>query len=104
MIFFLTDPVIACKPRVRLAVALSTAESEFLVASDTGRLGIFIRTMLNELLQHQHAATTVYEENYACRMVAYSTAPTCQMRHIDIHDFALQDWTEQIVIALTACA
>jgi hypothetical protein len=83
---------------------LSTAESELLAASDTGRLGFFIRAMLNELLQHQHAATSVYEDNDACQMVTDSTAPTRQMRHITIHDFALQDWTERTLIELTACA
>jgi hypothetical protein len=37
-------------------------------------------------------------------MVAYSTAPTHQMRHIVICDFALQDWTERNFITLTMCA
>jgi hypothetical protein len=36
-------------------------------------------------------------------MVADSTAPTHQMRHMFIRDFALQDWTEQNLIGLTAC-
>jgi hypothetical protein len=43
-------------------------------------------------------------DNYACRMVDDSTEPTCQMRHIAIRDFALQDWTERNLISLTACA
>jgi hypothetical protein len=104
MVFFLTGAVVAWKTRVQPTVALSTAESEFLAASDTGRLGLFIRAVLAKLLQPQHAATTVYEENDACRMVANSTAPTHQMRHIAIRDFALQDWTERNLIALTSCA
>jgi hypothetical protein len=37
-------------------------------------------------------------------MVANSTAPTLQIRHIAICDFALQDWTERNLIALTARA
>jgi hypothetical protein len=101
MVFLLAGAVIAWKTRVQPTVALSTAYSEFLAASDTGCLGLFIRAVLNELLQHQHAATTVYEDNDACRMAADETAPTRQMRHIAIHDFALQDWTERNLIALT---
>jgi hypothetical protein len=104
MFFFLAGVVVAWKTHVQPTVALSTAKSEFLAASDTGRLGLFIRAVLAELLQPQHTATTVYEDNDACRMVANSTAPTRQMRHIAIRDFALQDWTEQNLIALTACA
>jgi hypothetical protein len=104
MVFFLAGAVVAWKTRVQPTVALSTAESEFLAASDTGRLGFFIRAVLAELLQPQHAAMTVYEDNDAYRMFSNSTAPTRQMRNIDIHDFALQDWTERDLIALTACA
>jgi hypothetical protein len=104
MAFFLAGAVGVWKTRVQPTVALSTAESEFLAASDTGRLGLFIRAGLAKLLQPQHAATTVYEDNDACRMVAHSTAPTRQMRHITIHDFALQDWTERNLISLAACA
>jgi hypothetical protein len=37
-------------------------------------------------------------------MVADSTAPTLQMRHIKIRDLALQDWTERNLIDLTARA
>jgi hypothetical protein len=83
---------------------LGTAESEFLAASDTGRPGIFIHAVLDKLHQHQHATTNVYEDNDACRMVADSKAPTHQMRHIEIRDFALQDWTERNIIALKVCA
>jgi hypothetical protein len=104
VVFFLAGAVVAWKARVQPTVALSTAESEFLAESDTGRLGLFIRAVLSELLQPQNAATTVYEDNYACRMVANSTAPTRQMRHIAINDFALQDWTERNLISLTVCA
>jgi hypothetical protein len=103
MVFFLAGAVVAWKTRVQPTVALSNAESEFLAASDTSRLGLFIRAVLTELLQPQHAAMTVYEDNDACRMVADSTSPTCQMRHIVIRDFVLQDWTERNLISLTAC-
>jgi hypothetical protein len=93
MVFFLVGAVVAWKMRFQPKVALSTAESEFLVASDTGRLGLFIRAVLDELLQHHITATTVYEDNAARQMVADSTAPTRQMHHIAIPNFALQDWT-----------
>jgi hypothetical protein len=93
MVFFLAGVVVAWKTRVQPTVSLSTAESELLAASDTGCLGIFIHVVLDELLQYQRAAMTIYEVNDACQMVAYSTAPTCQVHHIAILDFALQNWT-----------
>jgi hypothetical protein len=104
MVFFLAGASVTWKARVQPTVALSTTESEFLAASDTCRLGLFIRAVLAKILQPQHTATTVYEDNDACQMVADSTAPTRQMRHISIRVFALQDWTERNLISLTACA
>jgi hypothetical protein len=65
---------------------------------------MFIHAVLDELLQHQCAANTVYEENYARRSIADSAAPTRQMHHITIRDFALQDWTARNLIALAVCA
>jgi hypothetical protein len=47
MVFFLAGAVSARQTRVQPTVALSTAESEFLAAGDTGRLGLFICVMLN---------------------------------------------------------
>jgi hypothetical protein len=66
MVFFIAGSVVALKTRLQPTVALSTAKLEFLAASDTGRLGLFIHTQLTELLQPQHAATAVYEDNDAC--------------------------------------
>jgi hypothetical protein len=42
MVFFLAGAVVAWKTRVQPTVALSTAESEFLAASNRGKLGLFI--------------------------------------------------------------
>jgi hypothetical protein len=76
MVFFLAGAVVAWKTYLQPTLALSTAESEFLAASNTGRLGLFILAVLGELLQHQCEATTLYKDNDACRMIADSTAPT----------------------------
>jgi hypothetical protein len=76
MVLFLFGAVVEWKTRVQPKVELSTAESEFLAASDTGQLGIFICDVLDELLQHQRVATTVYEDNEVCRMGTNLIAPT----------------------------
>jgi hypothetical protein len=46
MVFFLGGAVIAWKTRVQPTVSLSTAEPEFLAASDSGRLALFIRAIM----------------------------------------------------------
>jgi hypothetical protein len=103
MAFFLGGEVIAWKTRVQPTVSLSTAESEFLAASDSGRLALFIRAVMTELGQSQLAATTIYEDNDACIKLAGSAAPTRQMRHIAIRDFTLQDWTDCDLVTLVSC-
>jgi hypothetical protein len=103
MVFFLGGAVIAWKTRVQPKVSLSTATSEFLAASDSGRLDLFIRAVMTELGQSQLRETTIYEDNDACIKVADSSAPTRQMRHIAIHDFTLQDWTERDLVTLVSC-
>jgi hypothetical protein len=103
MVFFLGGAVIAWKTRVQPTVSLSTAESKFLAASDSGRLTLFIRAVMTELGQSQLQATTMYEDNDACIKVADSSAPTRQMRHIAIRDFALQHWTERDLVTLVSC-
>jgi hypothetical protein len=49
MVFFIDGAVVAWKTCVQPTVVLSTAESEFLVASNTGHLDLFIRAILDEL-------------------------------------------------------
>jgi hypothetical protein len=104
MVFFLEGAVVAWKTRVQSTVALSTAESEFFSAWNSGRLGLFVRAVLDELQQSQTEATNIYEDNYACRLVANYSTPTRQVRHIAIRDFALQYWTEHNIIVLLSCS
>jgi hypothetical protein len=103
MVLFLGGAVIAWKTRVQPTVSLSTTESEFLAASDSGRLALFIRAVMTELGKSQLQASIIYEDNDACVKVADSSAPTRQMRHIAIRDFTLQDWTERDLVTLVSC-
>jgi hypothetical protein len=103
-VFFLSGAFVTCKTSVQPTVVLSTADSEFLSSSNFGCLGLFIRAVLDELKQSHTEATYIYEDNDACRIVANSLAPTKQMQHIAIHNFALQDWTEHNPIALLSCS
>jgi hypothetical protein len=55
---------------------------------------------VTELGQSQLAATTINEDNDDCIKVADYLAPTRQMKHIAIRDFALQDWTDRDLVTL----
>jgi len=103
IIFMLSGGAIAWKTRVQPTVSLSTAEAEFLAASDCGRLALFLRAVLLELGYEQTHATPIFEDNRACVLVSESAHPTRQMRHLDIREFALQDWTERDLVTLISC-
>jgi hypothetical protein len=60
MVFFLGVAVITWKTHFQPTVSLSMAESEFLAASDSGRLALFIRAVMTELGQSKLSATTIY--------------------------------------------
>jgi hypothetical protein len=75
MVFFLAGAVVSWKTRVQPTVALITAELEFLAASDTGCLGLFIHAVIDELLQHKCAATTVYEDTMCAEWLQIQQRP-----------------------------
>jgi hypothetical protein len=49
MVFILAGAVVAWKTPLQPTVTLSTAESKFLSASNSGRLGFLVRSALDEL-------------------------------------------------------
>jgi hypothetical protein len=104
MVFFLAGAMLAWNTQVQLTVALSTTDSEFLSASDSGRHGLFIRAVLGELRPYQVDTTYLYEDSKACILVANYSAPKRQIWHISICDSTLQYWTECNIIALLSCS
>jgi hypothetical protein len=73
-------------------VSLSSTEAEFLAASDAGKMGLYLRSILDELSVSQQFATVIYEDNRGALLMASAAQPTKQSRHIDIREYALLDW------------
>jgi hypothetical protein len=61
---------------------------------DTGKMILFIRSILWDLVIPQEAATLLYEDNDACTAMANMQKPTPRTRHIDIKYFAVSEWVE----------
>ena len=98
--FKLAGAVIAYKTRVQPTVALSSTEAEFSAAADAGRMALRLRHILDELQVEQRHATMIYEDNMGALHMSNASKPTKGTRHIDIKDFAIQDWVEQDLITL----
>ncbi len=60
-----------------------------MAAYDTGKMILFIRSMLWDLGVPQEAATVLYEDNDACTAMGNAQKPTSRTRHMDIKTFSL---------------
>jgi hypothetical protein len=91
---------ICWKAKLQPTVAHSSTESEFMVASDTGRASLYVRSILWDLGVPQDAATVLYEDNDGATAMANAGKPTPRTRHIDVKYFAIQEWVERDLLVL----
>ena len=64
-------------------VSQSSTEAEFIAAVETGKLSIYLRSMLQDLGIPQTEATTLYENNPAAVAMANASRPTRHTRHME---------------------
>jgi hypothetical protein len=93
-VVMLAGGAVAWKCRVQPAPALSTTEAEFMAGTDTGRLVLYLRSLLADLDYPCIGPTPLHEDNRASIMMAQAQAPTRHTRHIDIRHFAMLSWVE----------
>jgi hypothetical protein len=66
----------------------------------TGKMILFMRSVLWDLGVPQEAATILYEDNDACTAMANAQKPTPRTRHMDIKYFLLSEWVERDLMLL----
>jgi hypothetical protein len=66
-----------------------------MAAYDTGKMILFVRSILWDLDIPQEAATILYEDNDACTAMGNAQKPTSRTRHINIKYFSLCEWIKQ---------
>ena len=71
-----------------------------MAASDAGKMLLYTRSILYDLLIPQDAASIVYEDNDGTTAMANAGKPTTRTRHIDVRYFAICDWVERDLIFL----
>jgi hypothetical protein len=96
----LAGGTIAYKSKFQPTVAGSSTEAEFVAAYDTGKMILYIRSVLWDLDIPQVAATVLYEDNNACTGMGNAQQPTPCTRHIDIKNFSLCKWVDQDLMHL----
>jgi len=96
----LAGGTIAYKSKFQPTVAGSSTEAEFMAAYDTGKMILFVRSILWDLDIPQEAATVLYEDNDACTAMGNAQKPTPRTRHIDIKYFSICEWIERDLMIL----
>jgi hypothetical protein len=91
---------IAYKCKFQPTVAGSSMEAEFMAAYETGKMILFVRSILWDLGIPQEAATVLYEDNDACTTVGNAQKPTPQTQHIDIKYYSICEWIERDLMYL----
>ena len=88
------------KTKFQDTLALSSTEAEFTAAVEAGKYILYVRSILDEIGIPQDNATVLYEDNQGALLMANAQQPTKRTRHMDIKNFALQDWVKNDLIEL----
>jgi hypothetical protein len=67
---------------------------------DTGKMMLFIQSILWDLHVPQEAATVLFEDNDSCTAIGNAQKSTPRTRHIDIKYFSLCKWVERNLMLL----
>ena len=101
MIIMLSGAAIVYKTRYQKTVALSSTEAEFVIASETGKMILYVRSLLTDLSFDQSQPTQLHVDNTGAVFMIDAQAPTKWTRHADISYFALLDWSSTCQLAAT---
>ena len=79
---------------------MSSTEAEFYAATEAGNSILYIRSILEDLGLEQRQATVLHMDNNRAFNIDNQRQPTQFARHIDIENFAIQNWIETDLILL----
>jgi hypothetical protein len=94
-VIHLTGGTIAYKSKFQPTVAGSSTEAEFMAAYDTGKMILFISSVLWDLNVPQEAATILYEDNDAATAMGNAQKLMPRTCHMEIKTFSLCEWVDQ---------
>ena len=84
-------------------MSLSSAESEFIAASQCGQEVVYLREFLKGFGAEQDNCTRVFEDNQACIAMLENTVHRERSRYIDVRKYYVLELVEEKVIKLMLC-
>ena len=95
VVFFFTGGAVYYRARTHPTVAQSSTEAKLGFMTDAGKAALYLRSILEELCLEQCLATKIDVDNRAGRQLTNAQQPTRRIRHIDMKDFCILQWTEE---------
>ena len=92
-VILLSGAAVLYSTKYQKAVELSSTEAEFVSASDTGKMALYMRSLLTDLGITQSSPTQLLIDNTGAVFMVDAQAPTRRTRHVDIRYFALLEWS-----------
>ena len=89
---------------LQIAIALSTAESEYVAACYAAQEVVSLRALLDRLGFVQEQPTCVYEDNAACILLAGEPVFRERSKHIDVRWHFVRQMTRQQKLQLVPCS
>ena len=85
-------------------VALSTAEAEYMAASNATKEAIWLRVLLEDLGFTQAEATTIHADNQGCIALSHNPVAHSRAKHIDIRHHFIRERVANNEVNLQFCS
>lgn len=92
--------VISWCSKKQKTVALSSAEAEYIAATDAACEAIWLRRMLFDLKQSQHHPTTIHCDNMSAIAMTKNTVFHARSKHIELRHHLIRDLVNKGEISL----
>ena len=102
-LFSLNDGAVSWRSSRQGGVTLSSAEAEFVAASQVGQEAIYLRALLRGFNFRQVGATDIWEDNASCIMMSENPANREHTRHDDTRVHYLRELANSSVCAGKPC-
>jgi hypothetical protein len=99
----LNGAAISWRSKRQATVSLSSAESEFIAASQCGQEVVYLGEILKGFAAEQDSCTRIFEDNQACIAMSENTVHREHSRHIDVHKYYVREVVEDKLIKLMPC-
>jgi hypothetical protein len=102
--FYIGDGLISWNSKRQATVALSTAEAEYMAATQAVKEVLWLKQLLNEIGFTQSQPVLIHSDNQGCIALTKNPAYHSRTKHIDIRHHFIRDAVEVGAVELQYCA